>query len=220
MDGLIKITDSSYTVFGRKEAYWETINVPDYAFDRNPETFYDGNTGGYCGVEFNVPQNIKAIRYMPREKYEGRMSGTRFQVSEDGINYTTVFNIVDNGKYGEFVNIYTDDLKQESRELLSSCRYFRFFNDNEGGFSNVAEIELYADKLNGETPQEDYEIISEEINQDVTDIISRVKVRAENSCVMFIAEYSDNVPVQVKMYDVPEGENAAASRGFRNTVRK
>ncbi|MGN0180905.1 MAG: glycoside hydrolase family 2 TIM barrel-domain containing protein, partial [Candidatus Ornithomonoglobus sp.] len=150
-----KITDGYYTVFGRTEGQWEPANPPANAFDGKADTAYDGQGGGYCGVEFKEPQKITAFRYMPRAKQESRMPGTRFEVSNDGTNYTAVYTVRDTGSNGTYYPVFAEDLDEETSRLLAEnkFKYFRF-SSGSSGYANIAEIEVYTDELQGDpTPE-------------------------------------------------------------------
>ena len=81
---------------------------------------------------------------MPRYDNERRMPGTVFQVSNDGVNYITIYTVTEPGSYGTYVNVYVDDLSEEAMILLQNneYKYFRF-HSGDAGFSNIAEIEVY-----------------------------------------------------------------------------
>ena len=144
IDELTKLTDDDYTVFGRTEGQWEKSGPPVNAFDGKADTAYDGQRGGYCGVLFNRPERITAFRYMPRYNNEGRMPGTMFQVSNDGVNYTTIYKVTEPGSYGTYTYVYVDELDDKTKALLqtSTFKYFRFYS-GDSDFSNIAEIEVY-----------------------------------------------------------------------------
>ncbi|MCH5188890.1 MAG: discoidin domain-containing protein, partial [Oscillospiraceae bacterium] len=144
LNELNKLTSDDYTVFGRTEGKWETGDPPANAFDGKANTAYDGQDGGYCGIELAEPAKIAAFRYMPRYDNERRMPGTVFQVSNDGVNYITIYTVPEPGSYGTYVNVYVDDLSEEAMTLLQNneYKYFRF-HSGDAGFSNIAEIEVY-----------------------------------------------------------------------------
>ena len=96
---------------------------------------------------------------MPRSGNEYRMPGTQFQVSEDGINYTTVYTVTDTGSYGSYAVVYADELPEPERSLLvnNEYKFFRFYSgfySEEEHYSNIAEIEVY-----GELSQQNKDVI-------------------------------------------------------------
>lgn len=153
-DGSYTISSTSgyYKVFGRTEGEWEPKSPPENAFDGQAGTAYDGQNGGYCGVQFYEPQQIKAFRFMARSGNESRMAGSVFQVSENGIDYTTVYTVTDAPSNGTYVSVFADDLPEETRELLNNnkYKYFRYYS-GASSFANIAEIEVFTDEIQGES---------------------------------------------------------------------
>ena len=136
----------NFTICGREESEWEKKSPPLNAFDGNINTAYDGQNGGWCGIELENAAKIGAFRFMSRVNNEGRMPGVKFQVSKDGVNYMTIYTVTDGGSHGEYVTIYRDELIPELGKLLrdNAYKYFRMIS-GESKFSNIAEIEVYLD---------------------------------------------------------------------------
>lgn len=154
---LYKLKIQDYTVDGQTDvSHWEVEYPPSNAFDENAKTFYDGHSGGWCGIEVKEPVTIAKFRFMPRENQEWRMPGTEFQISSDGINYTTIYKVTESGKYGEYTTVSRDELSLESAKLLSEnkYRYFRFFA-GESRYASISEIEVYVEE-NLSAPSSDY----------------------------------------------------------------
>jgi hypothetical protein len=64
------------------------------AFDGNVTTYasYE-KSGGFCQMEFSQEEEIHAIRYYPRPRYQTRLTNAVFQISNDGSNWTTIHTI-------------------------------------------------------------------------------------------------------------------------------
>ena len=159
LDGLYKLNTWNFTVHGRIEGQWENKDKPEKAFDDNVKTFYDGQEGGWCGIETKEPLTIKAFSFSPRVDKEDRMIGTQFQVSNDGENYTTIYTVTEPGKYGKYITVFASELDENSAKLLNEnkFKYFRFIS-GESKNANIAEIKVYvAEDLSEEVAYSDGE---------------------------------------------------------------
>lgn len=151
LDSFYKLNSWNYTVHGRTEGQWENKDKPEKAFDDSVKTFYDGQEGGWCGIETKEPLTIKAFSFSPRVDKEQRMPGTQFQVSNDGENYTTIYTVTDPGKYGKYITVFASELDEASAKLLRENK-FKFFRFHSGETinANVSEIEVYVQEDLGE----------------------------------------------------------------------
>ena len=207
IDSFYKLTNSDYTIHGREESDWEKKSPPQNAFDDNKDTAYDGQSGGWCGIKLNTAIKIAAFRYMPRVNNEGRMVGTKFQVSDDGVNYTTIHTVREGGNHGEYMTVYTDTLEDEVQESLRKNRYkyFRFYS-GDSNFSNIAEIELFADVGGIEVT---------DVVKIGTDVFYRIASKEDDVFNMFCASYDkDNIlmNVDVVYQSLPNGEQETFRR--------
>lgn len=159
LDSFYKLNTWNFTVHGRMEGQWENKDKPEKAFDDNVKTFYDGQKGGWCGIETKEPLTIKAFSFSPRVDKEQRMPGTQFQVSNDGENYTTIYTVTEPGKYGQFITVFASELDEASAKLLkeNKFKFFRF-HSGEAENANVSEIRVYvAEDLSDEIAYSDGE---------------------------------------------------------------
>ena len=105
------------------------------ATDGNINTYYDfsqGN-GGYTGLYLGSAKVISKIRYYPRSNFASRMTGGKFQGSNDGSTYTDLYTIS------------TMPPVQWNEVAISNSTGFRYvrYVSPTGGFGNIAEMEVY-----------------------------------------------------------------------------
>lgn len=163
---------SDYEIFGRTDGKWETASPPENAFDGNAATVYDGQAGGYCGMIFDEPQQIAAIRYQSGDGYEDRMPGCEFQVSQNGEEYVTIFTIESVKPNGEWNYILSEDFDAEIRNMLenNAYKYFRFYGAE---FAPIAELSVYtkAEEEPGTDPDTDgFVTVDEDTGEIIYDI--------------------------------------------------
>lgn len=132
-NGLIKLTGSS---FGASPAYASGTEY-DKASDGNIDSYYDyaNANGGITGIDLGTgnTQKVTLIRYYPRSGNLSRMTGGKFQGSNDGTNYTDLYTI------GTEPALLWNTAKVTN---TTAWRYLRYVSSN-GGYGNVAEIEFY-----------------------------------------------------------------------------
>lgn len=105
------------------------------ASDGNTSTYYDYSqaNGGYTGLDLGSAKVIGRIRYYPRSGNGNRMTGGKFQGSNDGSTYTDLYTIS------------TTPAVQWNDVTISSStayRYVRYLSPN-AGYCNIAEMEFY-----------------------------------------------------------------------------
>ena len=73
----------------------------DRAWDGNTHSYYDGPESGFTGADFGASYEITAIEYFPREAWEGRMQGGKFEGSDNSEQgpWTTLHRISREPKY-------------------------------------------------------------------------------------------------------------------------
>jgi uncharacterized protein YjdB len=112
---------------------YDGISVGNKAFDGNTATYVDANdaSGAYTGLDFGDSRNIIIIKYYPRKGYEFRMSGGKFQGSDDNSSWTDIHTIS-----GTPIAGWTEV------SVNANYRYVRYLS-SDGGHCNVAEIEFW-----------------------------------------------------------------------------
>jgi uncharacterized protein YjdB len=112
---------------------YDGLSVGNNAFDGNTATFVDANAanGVYTGLDFGGSRNVNIIKYYPRTGYEFRMSGGKFQGSDDNSSWTDIHTIS-----GTPVAGWTEV------SVNANYRYVRYLSPD-GGYCNVAEIEFW-----------------------------------------------------------------------------
>lgn len=107
-------------------------NIGGNAFDGNLSTFVDAAAAdsAYTGLDYHEAVTLDSIKFYPRSGFEYRMNGGKFQVSNDGVNYTTLYTISTN-----------PPLAWSAVAVTGDYQYVRYLSPN-GGFCNVAEIEI------------------------------------------------------------------------------
>ncbi|WP_165836414.1 discoidin domain-containing protein [Taibaiella soli] len=109
------------------------------AFDGNVNTFFDAPTGNgqWVGLDLSTTQNISYIKFTPRQGYEDRMYGGKFQISTDAAftNPTTIYQIPNSPL--SFQDYYIVSVDPNG----VPARYVRYMSPD-GGFGNVAEISV------------------------------------------------------------------------------
>lgn len=116
----------------------------DKAFDGDPTTFFDDSHsgGGYAGIDVGGAVVVRAVRYHPREDYNDRMVGGKFQCSpsSQSSGYVDLFTVT---------SVPPLAWTKVSVTAAPACRYFRYLAPADS-FSNVGEIEFWtADEPDG-----------------------------------------------------------------------
>lgn len=114
-------------------------NAPAKVFDNNASTFYDANiaSGAWVGLDLKKTYKIDKIRFCPRSGHYPRMTGGKFQgsnqadFSSEVVDLYTIATELPAGSWGEILV-----------ENTSAFRYVRYLSPA-NGFCNVAEIEFY-----------------------------------------------------------------------------
>lgn len=124
---------------GTEGSWDDSGNTRDKALDGDTDTFFDAphGEGAWVGLDLGEPTVIVGVRYAPREGYEERMNGGRFQGANkadfrDAVDLHTVLFIGDDGIISRRVN-------QDQ-----AFRYVRYLSPD-GGFGNVSVIEFYGE---------------------------------------------------------------------------
>ena len=97
--------------------------------------FFDGLSESNMGKDYGSPKKVIKIRFYPRNNWEGRMNGGKFQGSNDDIEYTDIYKI----NYTPTSQAWTVIPLQNVAEY----RYFRY-QGPVNGFGNVSEIEFWS----------------------------------------------------------------------------
>lgn len=127
-------------VIGRTQGQWETQNPPSNAFDQNTDTIYDGEGGGYTGIQLSGPFILEGFRFVTRAGYDDRIIGTEIQGSNDQENWETIYKIEE---------MYTNPI-YNGVYLGNSDQAYTFYRLSSGSsdYCNVAEVEFYGQAVN------------------------------------------------------------------------
>jgi len=129
--GLTKLTG---TAFGTTPTYQNGTSTFDKVFDGDINTYFDyaNANGGYAGLDLASAYSIGQIKYYPRSTFTSRMTGGKFQGSNDNTTYTDIYTISTE-----------PTLAWQTVDVSSSAyRYVRYLSPD-GGYCNVAEVEFY-----------------------------------------------------------------------------
>jgi hypothetical protein len=134
------------TVIGTTGSYQ---NDPSYtrdkAFDGKTSTFFDSGVGdgSWCGLELAVDNVVTKIRYFPRQGFEWRMTGGKFQGSSTADFSSGVVDLCTISSQPPLAWTETTAIAS-----TSGFRYVRYLSPN-GGYGNVAEVEFYGHVASG-----------------------------------------------------------------------
>jgi mannan endo-1,4-beta-mannosidase len=140
------------TTFGTSPAWGGADNTYDKAFDGNTGTFFDylEENGGYTGIDLGEgnEKRITRIRFYPRTYFTGRMTGGKFQGSNNSMDsgYTDLYTIAAEPS-SDWNDVTVND--------TTAYRYVRYLSPD-GGLCNVAEIEFYDETTASPTPLPEY----------------------------------------------------------------
>ncbi len=129
------------TLFGTPSYSGGSHDAYDKAWDGDPYTFFDPQTGAtdscYTGVETDEPWVVTEVRILPREGWLDRFEGAVIQGSNDGEEWYTVWESklqAKDWKYGCYTGVRIDC----PPEGYTMFRYVNLYTHGD-----VAEIELY-----------------------------------------------------------------------------
>jgi len=104
------------------------------AFDGNTSSFCEtGAADAYTGLDFGSVKNISKIKFFPRSGFSVRMTGGKFQGSNNNTDYTDIYTI----STQPADNAWTEAL------VTASYQYVRYLSPS-NGYLNVGEIEFWS----------------------------------------------------------------------------
>lgn len=129
------------TLFGTPSYSGGTHDAYDKAWDGDPYTFFDPQSGAtescYTGIETDEPYVVTEVRILPREGWLDRFEGAVIQGSNDGEEWYTVWESklkANAWKYSCYTGVRIDC----PPEGYTMFRYVNLYTHGD-----VAEIELY-----------------------------------------------------------------------------
>ncbi|MBD0384505.1 discoidin domain-containing protein [Paenibacillus sp. WST5] len=122
------------------EKFWQNDKISEeqnawYLFDGNPDTIaHTRSKESWVDVDFGAGNEkvVDTFRYLPRRTHVGRVNGTVFKGSNDGVNWTDLYKIP-NALIYEWYSAHNPD--------KTPYRYIRIYDDH-NGFVNFEEIEF------------------------------------------------------------------------------
>lgn len=122
---------------GTDGAWNDSDNTRDKALDGNTATFFDApeGDGAWVGLDLGEKKVITGVRFAPREGYEDRLSGGRFQ----GANKPN---------FSDAVDLHTilwyggEGIVSRRVEEDRAFRYVRYLSPD-GGYCNISIVEFY-----------------------------------------------------------------------------
>ncbi len=138
-----RISVTSGMVSGSKP--WnDSSDTCQKVFDGKNDTFFDGLSDGYVQVDLGAEYNISAIGFCPRSGYEYRCPDARFMISDDGVNWTTMYTIKGKPLYGmNYVSKLEAKKGRYIKYAVPSGTPNNSYNKDSTYCCNIAEIELY-----------------------------------------------------------------------------
>ncbi|GGA66531.1 hypothetical protein GCM10008015_04010 [Flavobacterium palustre] len=127
------------TIIGHQGSYQNNGLTIEKAFDGNITTYVDGPTSiGYLGYDFGAGMgaNLTAIKYIPRNGFGNRMSGTQIRGSNSD-DYLNDYEVLHTITQIPAVNVFTED----KGLATGNYRYIYWYSPN--GYGNIAELEFY-----------------------------------------------------------------------------
>lgn len=126
-------------------AWNQSSNDYKKVFDGNTTTYFDGLGDGWVMADLGQIYDFTAIGYAPRSSFEYRCPDGIFEVSNDGVNWTTIYTISAKPNSG---------MQYVTRlQGIPTGRYVRYrvpsgapqneYNKDNVYCCNIAEIELY-----------------------------------------------------------------------------
>lgn len=136
---------------------WDGTEASGYAsaFDGDESTFYDptamATETAYIGVQMAEPYMLTEIRILPRDGWTARFNGASIQGSNDGENWTTIWeSYIEAPAIDFYCFTPTTDYSAGDYEWTAQAEgytMFRYFNYVSHG--DVAEVELYGNPAGG-----------------------------------------------------------------------
>lgn len=125
---------------------WNNNNNFGNAFDGNVNTYFDGETNGYCQTDLKQNYNINKIRFYPRDgrlnnkpasEHVKRLAGGKFYGSLNGTDWTEIYAIPAeiSSAVGETAICWYEF------GVNADYRYIKY--ENKANPANIAEIEIY-----------------------------------------------------------------------------
>jgi hypothetical protein len=122
------------------EKFWQNDRISEeqnawYLFDGNPDTIaHTRSQVSWVDVDFGAGNEkvVDTFRYLPRRTHVGRVNGTVFKGSNDGLNWTDLYKIPNASIYEWYSALNPDK---------TPYRYIRIYDDH-NGFVNFEEIEF------------------------------------------------------------------------------
>ncbi|MCQ2408358.1 MAG: discoidin domain-containing protein [Oscillospiraceae bacterium] len=115
-------------------------------FDGSTGTYFDGVGGGWVQADLGDIYDISSIGFCPRKNYEYRCADGMFMVSDDGVNWKTVYTIPNQPGFG---------MHYVKPQIAATGRYIRYavpegapkntYNKDNVYCCNIAEIEVYGE---------------------------------------------------------------------------
>lgn len=136
-EGIMEQDPLTGEIFGRKDGEWENQSPPEYAFDKDIWTAYDGQDGSYAGMKLEGPFYLEGIRFMGRDGYGDRIIGAQIQGSKDGETWETLCQIESVNENQVYNSITIDD-----SQSVGAYSYYRIYS-GDSQFCNIAEVEFY-----------------------------------------------------------------------------
>ncbi|MBR4206614.1 MAG: discoidin domain-containing protein [Clostridia bacterium] len=119
------------------------------AFDGNPTSYFDPPSKGgdnWCGMDFGKAVVLEKVVILSRENWNARFNGATIDGSNDGENWTTLFQASGEGTNPDYYVI---------TEFENNTGYSMYRYHNEVEHGDVAEIEFYGtDAPAAEAPAE------------------------------------------------------------------
>ena len=107
------------------------------AFDGNPASYFDPPSKGgvnWCGMDFGKKIVLEKVVILSRENWNARFNGATIDGSNDGVNWTTLYQASGEGTNPDYYVI---------TEFENNTGYSMYRYHNEVEHGDVAEIEFY-----------------------------------------------------------------------------
>lgn len=133
---------------------WKSDATYSYekVFDGNTSTYFDGLGNGWVQMDLGEKYEISSVGYCPRSGYEYRCADGQFMVSDDGINWKTVYTIKGRPSFGmHYAKISGNVSGRYVRYQVPEGKPSNGYNSDNTYCCNMAEIEVYGNssKLSG-----------------------------------------------------------------------
>ena len=107
------------------------------AFDGNPASYFDPPSKGgdnWCGMDFGKKIVLEKVVILSRENWNARFNGATIDGSNDGVNWTTLYQASGEGTNPDYYVI---------TEFENNTGYSMYRYHNEVEHGDVAEVEFY-----------------------------------------------------------------------------